>query len=249
MIKLSPSKIATYKQCPFKYKCETDMQIRLAYRKDTPDLVFGNLIHGCLNDFYKRTKKEGRNFETLRKLFETKFKYNFQKHNKIFKNKENIIKYVEESKKQFKVFLKSKFSEGEPLLTEDFPKYQLSSELELGGKFDRVDLKDNKLTLIDYKTGKYKEDGQNNYEFQLNFYEYLLTKKYPEYKVDKKILFYLKENKIDEYKSSKDLNQVEEEIINYAETIKNDIELKPKRNSLCNYCDYQEICSLFRKNL
>ena len=44
-------------------------------------------------------------------------------------------------------------------MTEDFPKYLLNPELELGGKFDRVDLAGDKLTLIDYKTGKYKEDG------------------------------------------------------------------------------------------
>jgi len=247
MLKLSPSKIATYKQCPFKYKCEIDTQTRLAYRKDTPDLVFGNLIHGCLNDFYKRTKKEDRNFETLRKLFETKFKYSFAKHNKVFKNKETIIRYVEESKKQFKTFLKNKLSKGEPLVTEDFPKYQINPELELGGKFDRVDLVDDKLILIDYKTGKYKEDGQSNFEFQLNFYEYLLTKNIQNIKVDKKILFYLKENKIDKYETSDDLNEVENEILDIAETINSDVDLKPKRNSLCNYCDYQQICPIFKE--
>jgi len=246
MLKLSPSKIATYKQCPFKYKCEIDTQTRLAYRKDSPALTFGNLIHGCLNDFYKRTDKENRNFKTLRKLFEEKFKKNFEKHKKIFKTRENIIMYIEESKKQFKAFLENKLFKEDPFLTEDFPKYQLNPELELGGKFDRVDLVDDKLVLIDYKTGKYKEDKQEDNKFQLNFYEYLLAKKYPEYQISKKILFYLKENKIDEYKSSEDLSQVETEIINYAETIKNDVELKPKQNSLCNYCDYREICPNFK---
>ena len=126
MFKLSPSKIAIYKQCPYKYKCEVDIQIRKAYKKDTPDLIFGSLIHGCLNDFYKRTEKSERNFETLRKLFEEKFKKNFDKHRRVFKTKENIIKYVEESKKQFKNFLSSKYSKIEPMITEDFPKYSYS---------------------------------------------------------------------------------------------------------------------------
>jgi len=98
MIKLSPSKIATYKQCPYKYRCDTDTQIRNAYKKDTPDLIFGNLIHGCLNDFFKKTQKSERNYQTLRKLFEEKFKKNFEKHRRIFKTKENIIKYVEEAR-------------------------------------------------------------------------------------------------------------------------------------------------------
>jgi len=246
MIKLSPSKIATYKQCPYKYRCDTDTQIRNAYKKDTPDLIFGNLIHGCLNDFFKKTQKSERNYQTLRKLFEEKFKKNFEKHRRIFKTKENIIKYVEEAKKQFKTFLSSKYSKTEPMVTEDFPKYLYSNELELGGKFDRVDLVDDKLVLIDYKTGKYKENKQEDNQFQLDFYEYLLSKIYPKFKTAKKVLFYLKENKIAEEKNNKDLNKVEEKILNYADVIKNDKEFKPKRNSLCNYCGYQEICPLFR---
>jgi len=245
MLKLSPSKISTYRQCPFKYKCESDYQIRKAYKKDTPDLIFGNLIHGCLNDFFKRTKPENRNFQTLRQLFKEKFKKNFEKHRKIFKTKENIIKYVEEAKKQFKNFIKSKLTKGIPFLTEDFPKYQYSSDLELRGKFDRVDLISDELTLIDYKTGKIRDDKEEDNKFQLNFYEYLLNKKYPKYKVYKKILFYLKENKPVSYKPVENLDLIEKEIINYADIIKNDKELKPKRNSLCNYCDYKEICPIF----
>lgn len=248
MLKLSPSKITTYKQCPFKYKCETDTQIRNAYKKDTPDLIFGNLIHGCLNDFFKRVNESERNFETLRKLFEEKFKKNFEKHKKIFRTKENIIKYVEEAKKQFKTFIKSKLSHGSPLVTEDFPKYQYNPELELGGKFDRVDLDNDELTLIDYKTGKLRDDKEGDNKFQLDFYEYLLNKKYPKYKVGEKILFYLKEDKVETYKPIDNLDLIEKEIINYADTIKNDKELKPKRNFLCNYCDYREICPIFRES-
>lgn len=105
MLKLSPSKISTYLLCPFKYKCEINTQIRKAYKRDTPDLVFGNLIHGCLNDFSKRIDDSQRNFETLRRSFEVKFKANWEKHKLVFQTKEKIIKYVEESKKQFKTFI------------------------------------------------------------------------------------------------------------------------------------------------
>ncbi|MDO9027248.1 MAG: PD-(D/E)XK nuclease family protein [Candidatus Roizmanbacteria bacterium] len=245
MLKLSPSKIATYKQCPLKYKCEIDTQIRKAYKQETPPLTFGNLIHGCLNDFFKRVDKSQRNFETLRKLFEEKFKKNFEKHRKIFKTKENIIQYVKEAHRQFKTFISSKFVKGNPFLIEEFPIYRLNQELELGGKFDRVDLVNDKLTLIDYKTGKYSDEKYEDNRFQLDFYEYLLAKIYPKYQVAKKILFYLKENKVEKYEKSEDLNQVEKEIVDIADTIKDDTELKPRRNSLCSFCDYREICPIF----
>ncbi len=248
MLKLSPSKISTYLLCPFKYKCEIDTQIRKAYKRDTPALVFGNLIHGCLNDFFKRIDESERNFETLRKLFEIKFKANWEKHKSIFQTRANIIRYVEESKKQFKTFIDSELSKGSPFLLEEFPKYNFNLELELGGKFDRVDKEDKELILIDYKTGKLKEENDKDITFQLNFYEYLLNKLYPQYKVKKKIVFFLKENKPLPYEKPADLNVVEKEILDIAQTINADYKFDPKPNSLCRFCDYRTICPLFNKD-
>lgn len=248
MLKLSPSKISTYKQCPFKYKCEIDTQIRKAYKQDTPDLVFGNLIHACLNDFFKRIDESQHNLETLEKLFEQKFRANWDRHVFVFKTKQNIIKYVEESKRQFSIFINSEYRSGNPFLIEEFPKLQFSEELELGGKFDRVDLNDNELTLIDYKTGKLKEENKNEIQFQLDFYEYLLNKLYPQYKVGKKVIFFLREEKPLEYKNPIDMNKVEKEIIEIFDQIRNDFELKPIRNSLCKFCDYQSLCPLMNDN-
>ena len=242
MLKLSPSKISTYVSCPFKYKCEINSQIRNAYKQDTPDLVFGNLIHACLNDFFKRIDESERNIKTLRGLFEQKFRANWQKHKSVFKTKENIIKYVEESKKQFLAFINSKFYQGNPFLIEEYPKYNFGSELELGGKFDRVDLEDKELILIDYKTGKIREENKKGTNFQLNFYEYLLIKLYPEYKVKEKVLFFLKENQVIPYHDHVDLDTFEKEIVEIADTINKDSELNPKPNSLCRFCDYRSIC-------
>lgn len=247
MLKLSPSKISTYLLCPFKYKCEINIQIRKAYKKDTPDLIFGNLIHGCLNDFFKRIDESERSFETLRRLFEVKFKANWEKHKSVFQTKENMTRYVEESKKQFKTFIDSELSKGTPFLIEEFPKYIFNLELELGGKFDRVDREGKDLILIDYKTGKTKEENDKETNFQLNFYEYLLNKLYPEYTVRKKILFFLKENTILPYEKHGDLKVVEKEIIEIAHTINSDYKFDPKPNRLCRFCDYGSLCPIMNK--
>lgn len=247
MLKLSPSKISSYLLCPFKYKCEINTQIRNAYKRDTPALVFGNLIHGCLNDFFKKIDESERNFETLRGLFETKFKANWVKHKSVFQTKENIVKYVEESKKQFKTFIDSELSQGNPFLIEKFPKYNFNLELELSGKFDRVDKEGKELILIDYKTGKIKEDNEKDITFQLNFYEYLLNKLYPQYSVKKKVLFFLKENKIIPYEKHIDLETVEGEIVGIARTINADYKFDPKPNRLCRFCDYQSLCPTMNK--
>lgn len=247
MLKLSPSKISTYLLCPFKYKCEINTQIRNAYKRDTPNLVFGNLIHACLNDFFKRIDESERNFETLRRLFKEKFEANWDKHKSVFETKENMIRYVEESKKQFKTFIDSELSRGAPYLIEEFPKYTFNLELELGGKFDRVDREDKELILIDYKTGKIKEDNEKGINFQLNFYEYLLNKLYPEYTVKKKVLFFLKENQIIPYENHIDLETVEKEIVEIARIINADYKFDPTPNRLCRFCDYQSLCPIMNK--
>lgn len=248
MLKLSPSKISTYLLCPFKYKCEINIQIRKAYKKDTPALVFGNLIHGCLNDFFKRIDESERNSETLRRLFKEKFEANWNKHKSVFQTKEKIIRYVEESKRQFKIFINSELSKGIPFLIEEFPKYNFNLELELGGKFDRVDKEGKDLILIDYKTGKLKEEDDKDITFQLNFYEYLLVKLYPEYKVKKKLLFFLRENTIFPYDKPVNINMIEKEIVDIAQIIKTDFKFDPKPNPLCRFCDYRSICPIFNKD-
>lgn len=240
MLSLSPSKINIYKQCPFKYQCESDLQTRNAYKTEGPDLVFGNLIHACLNDLYKRTEKKQRNLKTLRKLFETKFKVNWDKHKDIFGSREKIIKYIKEAQNQFQNFIGSEFFNKEPIVTEEFPKFKLNDDLELGGKFDRVDLVNNELVLIDYKTGKFREDKNNI--FQLDFYEFLLTKTRPKTKVKEKILYYLKDNKILRFKPAQNINSVENEILKIADIIDKDKSFDPTPNNMCKYCDYRVIC-------
>ena len=248
MFSLSPSKINNYLQCPFKYKCYIDTELRKKFKRETAPLIFGNLIHSCLNDLYKRTEKDKRNLQRLRELFEIKFKANLEKYKRIFKTKENIIQYVEEAKKMFDNFIKSRLFNKEPFITEEFHRYLLRENLEISGKFDRVDLENNELTLIDYKTGKLIEDESN--EFQLDFYESLLTKIRPEYQVREKILYFLKENKIIRYKANKkNLVRTEEKILNIADTIRNDTEFTPTLNNKCIYCEYRSICSAMSENI
>lgn len=119
--------------------------------------------------------------------------------------------------------------------------------MELGGKFDRVDREGKDLILIDYKTGKTKEENDKETNFQLNFYEYLLNKLYPEYTLKKKILFFLKENTILPYEKHADIEAVEKEIVEIAYTINSDYKFDPKPNRLCRFCDYKPLCPIINK--
>ena len=127
---ISYTKIEKYQRCPFEYKCYTDRRINKLYHKDTPPLVFGQLIHGVLNSFYKQLEPEERNLDNMRKLFKKKYLVHKQKHDKIFKTKENVIHFVNEAKKQFNNFLESPYASIEPYVaTEEIQKIEIDVSL------------------------------------------------------------------------------------------------------------------------
>lgn len=244
MLKLSPSKIKSFLLCPFKYKCDSDPVISKKYYKDSPALTFGNLVHGTLNDFYKRTPKEQRTLQRLRDLFKEKYKKNEQKHQRIFRTQEKITEYVLKARKMFENFVNSEFCNKDPMVTEEFPRHMLNADLELSGKFDRVDLEEgNKLTIIDYKTGSFEKDEKD--PFQLDFYELMLLYTYPNFKVEKKIYYFLEDNKIEEIPiKDNNLLEVERNVIKIADDISNTSEFLPRENAMCIYCNYKGICSI-----
>ncbi|MBI2641532.1 PD-(D/E)XK nuclease family protein [Candidatus Roizmanbacteria bacterium] len=248
MLQLSPSKILMYLQCPFKYKCESDYEVKSMYKQDWPEPTFGHLIHACLNDYFSLPEDQ-RSFDTLRQLLQKKFMANYAKHVRIFKTQQSINEHILEAHKQFKTFLASEFVQGNLLpMEEKLQKYQINQELKFIGMLDRIDIDENRLTIIDYKTGKLREEKNGDTKLQMDCYEYLISKKYPHYKVARKVLFLLRENKSVEPPVVGDLDSIEKTILSYAETIKNDTEMKPRKNALCDYCDYRVICPLFRKN-
>lgn len=248
MLQLSPSKINTYKLCPFKYKCDSDYLTKKAYRRDTPELTFGSLIHACLNDYFLLPQLN-RNHKNLRKIFQEKFMVHYQKHLLIFKNQKTINSYVKEAKKQFKIFLDSPLADGNIFKMKDkLQKWQINENLIFMGLVDRIDYNDHELTIIDYKTGRLREEFIFNLQFQVDCYQYLIAKKFPDYKVAKKILFFLKENRVVEYKVV-DIDDIESQLLHIADVIRKDKELLPKKNKLCGYCDYKVICPLFNREI
>jgi CRISPR/Cas system-associated exonuclease Cas4 (RecB family) len=226
------------------YKCDTNPQTRNAYKKETPPTAIGKLIHASLNDYYK-LKASKRNLDNLRVILKQKFMVHYAKHVAIFKTQEKTNQYIKDAVNQLDNFINSKLSKIEPYKTENFfPPYYINKELVLNGRYDRIDIDNDQLTLIDYKTGSLWEDEST--DFQIDFYHYLISKTFPQYKIAKKVLFYLKENKIIEKDTRNDLGQIENNIIFISETIRNDNTYEPKKNNLCRFCDYEPLCSIYK---
>ncbi len=111
----------------------------------------------------------------------------------------------------------------------------------ISGKFDRIDKFDNKLRVVDFKTGKSK-----NGFFQLEFYK-LLTELNFNKKVNQVSYYYLNDKKIQNFDVSKtDNEKIKNKILKKIKNIEKTKRFSPNPGRFCNHCDFQEICSVFK---
>lgn len=240
----SYTQIATFKKCPLQYKFAHILKIP---RFGSATFSFGKTMHNVLFRFMKECYP----LKKL-KLDEIYKIYKQEWIDEWYESKEQKKKYYELGKKSLKSFIqelkenkpKIMFVDGNPCLETDF-------SLKLGpytikGKIDRIDdLGELKAEIIDYKTGKPKENIKQEEKEQLLIYliaaEELLKikpKKLSYYYIDasKKLEFLPNEKEKNIFK-----NKLIEQI---AQIEKSDFSPTPGR--ICKFCDYKEICE-FRK--
>ena len=113
----------------------------------------------------------------------------------------------------------------------------------ISGKFDRIDKLDNgKLRVVDFKTGK----TSNNF-FQLEFYKLLAEMNF-NIQVDQVSFYCLADSKIKDYDVSKVKSEdIKSKILEKINKIEETDKFPPNPTRLCNYCDFKEICPVFKQ--
>jgi len=211
----------------------------------TKTLIFGNMIHQTLDDFFKASKKSEKILSEKELL-----KY-FQR---VLDSTVMLEKYYDESKKRGEKLLKEYYE----YYKKDFTlkietekkvfasmKLRNGETLKLYGIIDKVELlPGNKIRVVDYKTGRTYGDKtkaeREDLHRQLVFYKLLLDKYHektghPEIKVEEGMLDFLeKSKKTGEYErktlavSPAEVKELEEEIQDFAEDILSGNFLKEK---------------------
>jgi CRISPR/Cas system-associated exonuclease Cas4 (RecB family) len=206
---LSPSALNAYIECRLKFYFRHVAKIKEAdeIEEDTDARVLGNFVHNVMEAFYKKLREEkgspvieAVDLEKKEKLIQTLLDqevikaYNLDPTKPVVYEgklilvsevvKRFVSKILERDKKHAPFTLEGVEQTMEYTFSIDAP---VSSVL-LGGKIDRVDRKDNLLRIIDYKTGKDKQefhsveslferDGvRNKAAFQILLYAWLYTK-------------------------------------------------------------------------
>lgn len=243
----SKSKVLTYKNCGRLYRYQYIEQLKQPERDENHPLTIGIDIHALfekfLNDYTTENIQEMTSKDIQRSIMEYDNANRYRSH--IF---------------NFSNFIKGVVDDGYKIIGNEL--YVSHPLLGLHGYIDLVLEKDNKLVVIDYKTGK--TNPLTKYRLELVYYgflaNYLLQKEVDmvgiffskgdhyrfakmvnEYNVDDELLNELGINPKSQYLTQEDIDMAFLYFLQTKQQIMNE-EFPYKRSWLCAYCDFVNEC-------
>lgn len=214
------------------------IQLEAGKRKD---LIFGGILHDVLNRFFQLDPDQ-RSGKTLLDSLKKEWKGP--------RGKEGGFPEIEEERELYgkAVGMLKKFAAEQNLdpeiaylptgeIKKDLLKVPLEDGLTLIGVIDRIDKEEGGYRLVDYKTGKEKDD-----DFQLMAYS-ILSEKALGMPLAKASFLYLATGKVADYEPTPEARKrALDRIREISSRIREDEEFEPQPSKMCWYCDYVELC-------
>ncbi len=242
---LSYSSISTYQNCPLSYK--------FAYldrlpRKKSPYLSFGKIIHKALYYFYNVPTPNPPSIEKILSYIHE----NWSPEGYLSKSEESAYKeYAEQVltnfyrvnidtfslpvalEHRFKIPLNERLPSGEPCI--------------LSGIIDKVEkTPSGGLEIIDYKTGrKLPSQSHVDNDLQLSLYCFAVKEIWQIEPEKLTLYFVVPDIKMSTTRKAEGIIETKNLILNVAKNIKEG-NFEPIENALCNWCDFQIHCPLFK---
>jgi len=246
-MRISYSGLDTFSTCPAKYKFQYVERIKTPKSKEA---VFGTLIHDCLKTFHEPSRTIPLSEEELLKSFTEKWNSDLypdkQEEAFAFHQGIEILKnyYLQNQTTDFNIInLEAAF---------EIPISDNQEVHKITGRIDRIDkLSDGSFEVIDYKTSKkMPPQEQVDKNLQLSIYYLGLINRWPSIQEQnrpiKLSLYYLRHGeKLSTVRDSQQAKESQERILSLVSQIK-ESSFHPKVNPLCNWCQYQSLCPLFR---
>jgi DNA helicase II / ATP-dependent DNA helicase PcrA len=232
ILRLSPSAIESYSYCPLRFKLERDWNLP---EEPGAAMQFGQAIHTALMGYFDALRK-GKNLDVDTVI--ASFLDEFAK----AKIEENLQRELFEKKgrRQLKAFLNSAAAKphGRVAMIEQRVELNIAGA-RVVGRIDRVDEDEDGLTIIDYKTGRPKNQDHADKSLQLSIYALGMESGKP----IKAVIFENLEDTstVIATRNSRQLAKAQEEVIEAAENIKAG-NFEPKSGFHCGWCAYQSLC-------
>jgi RecB family exonuclease len=239
-MKLSYSSLTNFEQCPLKYKFQEIDRIKTI---PTDALWYGSLIHDILEEVVKEYPRLSIEYALARLQREWD--------NKRFGDLEDNFAKFKEAQRTLGDFFKDHFSHATENLVsvEKYFKIPYKEKHNVVGKIDRINKnREGQIIITDYKTSKRIPTQRDlDFDLQLSFYFWAGQHLYPENKGIILILHFLKFNKVlKTARDEKHVDRLHQRIDTFVENVENS-DFQPRKNRLCDWCEYQHICPLFAK--
>lgn len=247
-LNVSYSQIDIYERCGKRYKYKYVLKLP---SKTSSALTFGTTVHNTLKEFYERLRHSKAGLDsviappTLEELLEiyhekwNPYGYENREHEKLRKA------FGERKLKQFYTDVYS--VEENPIELEKSFFYKIDG-ISITGKIDRIDLvatEDGKevVDIVDYKTGKLKEESDVRNDMQLALYAIVVEELFGMKVRNAGLLFIEHGQRIDVAINEKNKAKTKEKFHEVIEKIRSgDFTAKPSAHN-CGFCDYRDICS------
>lgn len=233
--RLSASAVDTYERCGLQFKLERDWRLSA---KPAAAMQYGAAIHRVLKTYFDslrmgRPKTETELIDLFREdLLSAKIQEAYQHE-----------LYEKQGIDQLRQFLLSVrgISPDQVLQTEQTFEIHIG-ETSVVGRIDRIDRRsDGTVAIIDYKTGKARDQEDADESLQLSLYAIAAEEKWG-YNVGALVFHNLEENvPVMTTRSTADLLSARERVINAAEGIANNI-FEPHPGMHCSFCSYRSLC-------
>jgi len=248
------SKIGSFETCKLQYKYR--YVDKLPLRVETIEAFMGIKVHEALKEFYDLVKnKIIKPKKWLLSKYDELWEKDFNDSIKIVKKEFSAEDYYERGKKCLIDYYEEyePFDQTKIVKTEESVFFKLkhdSGEYGFTGIIDRLDWNDIEkiFEIHDYKTSAtlmtQEEAGQ---DFQLPLYQLALLSRWPEAEKAKLIWHFLLFNKqIESSRTKEQLMGIQSIAVDKIKAIEACEEFPPHKSVLCDWCDFQQICPLWK---
>ena len=242
--RFSEYSMSTYLLCPRKYRYTYIEKPFKKYKRGVNVyFIFGNAIHLACKEFYQ-LRAEERNLGSLHNIFREVWKRSGIR--SFFNSREEEKELGEKGLYMLSNFFNS-FGQKVPYQIESYKETKIKDYI-LFGRIDRIDLSaDGSLQIVDYKTNRYYDLGEDNTErerktLQLKLYAFILDSL--NFKVTNGSYYHFDDDKFDTIDFTKEsiqyIGEWFDEIIN---DIRYDRSFDKNVGTHCEYCDFNKICN------
>jgi len=250
----SPSRISAFDGCKLQYKYGYIDEIP----SDTEaiETFRGSMVHKALEEFYALVKSGAiRPLDWLLGTYKETWEKNYPENIKIVKKtisaedycakgRQALIDYYE----KYTPFNQTKIVDTERLL--GFKVARGDTDYSFHGKLDRLDWNDKEsiFEIHDYKvTNTLMTQEHADTDWQLGLYHIAIKEKWPDVKKVKLVWHSLLFNKeIVSFRTEEQLSDLKERLVDKILEIESCTEYPPQKSILCNWCDYQNRCPLWK---